>query len=451
MAEACGEGGEARGNLWRHTARERVSAPALDCDAVCDIVIVGGGFTGCSAALHAAEAGLSVRLLEAHEIAYGGSGRNVGLVNAGLWLPPDDVRRKLGSAAGDKLNQTLAAAPDHVFSLIERHGIDCEGRRAGTLHCAHAPSGLRDLRNRQRQLAEMGAPVTLLSADETAARTGSSRFCGALHDARAGTIQPRAYCVGLALAAQRADAVLHEASPVASISRQGSTWIVRTAKGRVSSRGIVVATNAYHREISGCHVPKTVPVSYFQMATRPLSANLRRTVLPGGEGCWDTATVMSSFRTDAEGRLIIGGIGGLHRPGGGIHKAWARRKLAQLFPHLSDEPFEHAWFGRISMSADHLPKILRLGPNGYAVFGYSGRGIAPGTAFGRAMALAFAHGDEEVLPLRPVDTYSERLTKARALYYELGASAWHLASSRDVQREGKNVRRNTGKAGSCPF
>lgn len=417
-------------NLWTETCPEQINAEPLASVVRADLVIIGGGFTGCSAALHAAEANLSVRLLEAQEIAYGGSGRNVGLVNAGLWLPPENIKHKLGEAAGKKLNRTLAAAPDLVFSLIQHYGIDCEATRTGTLHCAHAPSALRDLRERYRQLTDMGAPVTLLSADKAADRTGSSRFFGALHDARAGTIQPRAYCLGLARFAQAAGAVLHEESPANAISRDGDAWIVTTPGGQVTAHALLLATNAYHTSIQGLDAPKTLTVSYFQMATQPLSDNIKAAVLPSREGCWDTAKVMSSFRLDAAGRLIIGGMGALDHAGGTVHRSWARRKLVYLFPHLSDQALAHAWFGRISMTADHLPKILRLGPSGYAVFGYSGRGIGPGTVFGRAVTTSIIEANEDVLPVCPIDDYTEPFTTARRLYYELGASAYHLASNR---------------------
>ncbi len=412
-------------NLWRETARERVTAAPLGEDATADLVIIGGGFTGCSAALHAAERGLSVRLLEAETFAHGGSGRNVGLVNAGLWLPPEEIVAQLGEEAGAKLNQILAGAPDLVFSLIERHGIDCEAVRNGTLHCAHSPAGFRDLENRHRQLAAMGAPVTLLPAEAAKERTGAAHLHGALHDARAGTIQPLAYCMGLARAAQQAGAVLHERSPARAAAQAGGVWRVETETGSVSAKALLLATNAYHGWIDGLTAPKAVQVCYFQMATRPLTRNLRATILPGGEGCWDTAAVMSSFRMGAAGRLIVGGIGALDHAGSGVHLAWAKHKLGELFPHLSDQPLDHAWFGRIAMTADHLPKVVRLGANAYAIFGYSGRGIGPGTVFGRAAATVFAGGSEDGFPVVPRERHSEAFAPLKRRYYEFGATLVH--------------------------
>ncbi|MCB2143729.1 MAG: FAD-binding oxidoreductase, partial [Rhodobacteraceae bacterium] len=201
-------------NLWRMTCGPALNLAPLAGDTTADVAVIGGGFTGLSAALHLAEAGARVVVLEAETVGHGGSGRNVGLVNAGLWTPPDEVEAALGSEEGAALNRALAAGPDLVFDLIARHGIECEAVRNGTLHLAHNASGLRDLQSRHAQQARRGAPVRLLDAAETARRVGTDRFPGALWDGRAGTIQPLAYAMGLARAAIAAGAVLHEASPV---------------------------------------------------------------------------------------------------------------------------------------------------------------------------------------------------------------------------------------------
>lgn len=417
-------------NLWQETAKEQISTAPLEGEMRADLVIIGGGYTGCSAALHAAGQGVSVRLVEAETIGHGGSGRNVGLVNAGLWTPPEKVAATMGKTAGDKLNTLLAGAPDLVFALIEQHGIACEARRNGTLHCAHSHAGFRDLQDRCRQQKDWNAPVTLLNAKETEERTGSAAFYGSLHDARAGTIQPLAYCHGLARAASEAGAILHERSPAVSIEVDGDGWAVATPSGRIRAALLILATNAYHLDVGGLPAPQTTPVAFFQMATRPLSDNLRRSILPGGEGCWDTAQIMSSFRMDAAGRLIIGAVGSLDHAGDTFHRGWAARKLALLFPHLKGEPFEQAWFGRIAMTSDKLPKILRLGDNGYAIFGYSGRGIGPGTLFGKAAAAACLENNPDLMPVPVIDMHHETLPAMRARYYETGAILAHMLAAR---------------------
>ncbi|EWH00495.1 hypothetical protein Q427_19160 [Halomonas sp. BC04] len=138
---------------------------ALQGDHAADVVVIGGGITGLSTALHLAEAGIDVTLLESGDIPSGGSGRSVGLVNAGLWIPPDDIRTVLGEALGERANAILGGAPAEVFSLIERHGIDCQATRTGSLHLAHNGGGEQELARRAEQFQRRGAPVELLEAD----------------------------------------------------------------------------------------------------------------------------------------------------------------------------------------------------------------------------------------------------------------------------------------------
>ena len=388
--------------------------------------MIGGGYTGLAAARAAAGQGAEVVLLEAGRVGHGGSGRNVGLVNAGLWLPPDTVAARLGAEAGEALNATLAAAPARVFDLIERHAIACEPRRAGTLHLAHAPAGLADLRNRAAQAQARGAPVTILDAAETARRTGSVRFHGALFDPRAGTIQPLAYARGLARAAAEAGARIFEQSAVIAAEHHAGHWVLRTGAGKLRARHLLVATNAYHRPLDGPAPPEVPVVQFFQIATEPLGHNIAGDILPGGEGAWDTGLIMTALRRDAAGRMILGGMGA----GGRIHEGWARRKLARLFPRLAAAPIAQAWSGRIAMTGDHLPRILRLGPRALAVYGYSGRGIAPGTVFGAAAAEALLADDARGLPVPPTDSHSEAFAALRTLGFEMAARTVHLMAAR---------------------
>ncbi|WP_108859178.1 FAD-binding oxidoreductase [Ruegeria sp. Alg231-54] len=416
-------------SLWLNTCRELVEPSVSTGDITVDLAVIGGGYTGCSAALTAAKAGASVCLLEAHDIGHGGSGRNVGLANAGLWLPPAEIRAHLGDIVGDRLVDLLAAAPSEVFSLIDQHGIDCEPVRNGTLHCAHSAAGLRDLQVRHAQLSAAGAPVELLSAELTAQRTGSAAFGGALFDPRAGTIQPLAYVRGLARAGVEAGALVSTQDPVLSMQQMDGIWVMKTARRTVRAKWVIQATNAYHRDLTAS-APAYVPVYYFQYATAPLSDNLRASVLPGDEGCWDTDLIMTSFRMDQEGRFVIGAMGDLDQAGGGIHKSWIKRKLAQLYPQLADQPLVEGWHGRIAMTSDHIPKITQIGPNALSVHGFSGRGIGPGTVFGRLVAQSLLQDDPSLLPVPAVPEYQEKWIGLRRAYFETGAALTHFVKAR---------------------
>ena len=273
----------AQTGLWDASLVEEARTVPLAADLSVDLVIVGGGFTGCAAALEAAGLGASVALLEAHSIGHGGSGRNAGLVNAGLWLPPETIIDQMGEAAGRRLIEALADAPDRVFDLIDREEIACEATRTGTLHLAHAPGGMDDLKLRHRQGNAFGASLQLLDAAEARRRTGSDAFHGALWNPRAGTIQPLGYCHGLARAAINGGAQVFSDTPVEAIERRNDTWSVRANGHTVTAGALLVATNAYAEAGAKPPAPQYVPVHYSQFATEPLPANRARHH-PAGQG-----------------------------------------------------------------------------------------------------------------------------------------------------------------------
>lgn len=416
--------------LWAASAPPPpVTTPLTEAETA-DVVIVGAGFTGLSAALHLAERKASVVVLEAHLIGTGGSGRNVGLVNAGLWLAPDEVCAALPAPFGERLLEQLGQAPDLVFDLIARHDIRCEPVRNGTLHCAVGAAGLKDLQTRAEQWGRRGAPVKLLDADQTRDRIGGGHYTGALLTQRAGTIQPLAYARGLAAAAIRAGVRLHSETPVLSRAAVGRSWRLTTPQGAVTAPVVLVATNAYSLGPFAHLQEELVRLPYFNLATAPLPPALLRTILPGGEGCWDTKSILSSFRLDAAGRLIFGSVGALRGPGRAIHQAWGRRALARIFPGLGDIRFEHAWYGQIGMTPDAVPRLHAPDDGVFAVGGYNGRGIAPGTSFGRDLA-RLAVGEIGVGDLSlPVSTIGKaRFRLAREAYYETGAGLAHLVAA----------------------
>jgi glycine/D-amino acid oxidase-like deaminating enzyme len=414
-------------SLWKASALEQLNLDPLNESIKVDVAIVGAGYSGLSCALHLAEAGLNVAVLEANTIAYGGSGRNVGLVNAGLWMPPDDVELALGVEAADTLYQALAQAPDLVYSLIDKHQIKCEATRNGTLHAAVGAMGLRQLESRYSQLENRAAPVKLLGLEETCSRIGSSFFSGALFDPRAGTIQPLSYALGLAKAAMAQSVQIYENTQVTQIKSGKDHWQLKCATGaRVIADKVVMATNAYPEQISPELKQSFVPIQYSQFASQPLPDDLLQQILPQKEGLWDTCTVMSSLRLDQAGRLIFGGMGGV-----GLNTRllqWADKRINQLFDHLPKLDWQYAWSGQIAFSHDHLPHCHQLDEGVYGLVGYSGRGIGPATVMGKELA-AYLLSPAHKMPLAISKLNPVPMREMKRTFYEVGAHIYHYGQT----------------------
>jgi L-pipecolate oxidase len=417
--------------LWEDTAPPELTTSAIREKVTVDVVVIGAGYTGLSTALHLALAGASVAVLESFDVGYGGSGRNVGLVNAGMWVTPDEVATTLGATYGERLLRVLGDAPELVFELIDRYGIQCEPERTGTLHCAVGAGGLADLERRAAQWQARGAPVQLLNAAQTAAKLGTAVYAGSLWDRRAGTIQPLGYARGLARAALEKGARLYTSSPVRSAVHDQGVWTVRTDRGMARSRWIVVATDAYTtgpwRQIND----EQVHLPYFNVSTAPLDDRTLATILPERQGAWDTQRVLTSFRLDRAGRLIFGSVGALNGAGKYVHTAWAKRALQRIFPQLGAATWERAWYGSIGMTANRLPRFHQLAPNVISFSGYNGRGIAPGTVFGRLLA-GYIAGTVSAsdLPLPVTDVCMPALRSLKQSLYSMGSQIVHLAQAR---------------------
>ena len=326
---------------------------------------------------------------------------------------------------GNPLPGLLAQAPAAVWALIDKHAIACEARPVGTLHCAPDAKGLAALAERARQWQARQVAGRMLDAGETRARVGSGRYRGALFDPRAGTVQPLAYARGLARAALAAGAAIHAPSPVTDARRAGDDWVLSVPGGTVRAPRVIWAGNAYGQGPAAN--PALAVLPYFNCATDPLPEALRETILPGGEGAWDTAQVLTSFRLDAAGRFIIGSVGWLGAADAAVHEAWARRQMVRLFPQLAGQRFAHRWFGRIGTTPDALPRLVMAGEGAYGITGFNGRGIAPGTVLGRELALA-ALGQGSGVPLEPARP--DPLRAFRGLGIRLGAAALHLVDQR---------------------
>ena len=416
-------------SIWNTTAVETEPSQNSAVEGQVDVAIVGGGFTGLSTALHCAEKGLSCHVLEASQIGFGGSGRNVGLVNAAAWLPPQDVRKILGEDDGDRFISHFSRAPDYVFSLIEKYQIQCNATQTGTFHAADGPVGFADLVSRKAEWDRLGEPVDLLSRDEAESYIGSSAFYGALLDRRAGTINPMGYCRGLARVAIAAGALISIGARAKKLQQETGLWRVITNKGTLMARHVVLGTNAYTDDLWPGLKYSFTKINYFQLATTPLGDRIKH-ILPQQQGLWDTGKIMFSLRRDDSERLIIGSMGNVmgNRSGGVSHR-WAQKKLAHLFPELGRVGFDEAWQGQIAMTPDHLPHIHKLADNLYSPIGYNGRGITTGTVFGQAFANLFTGDCEEKLPVPLLTMRRVGSAPVMSCFYKLAFAANQIIKS----------------------
>ena len=390
-------------SLWDASAVEHDYTASLDADETVDVAIVGGGFTGLSTALHCSEKGLSAHVLEAEQIGFGGSGRNCGLVNAALWLPPQQVREQLGPEYGPRFIKKFGGGPEYVFSLIEKHQIQCEVTRTGTIHAAHGPSGFKELQERHKEWQRLGEPVDLVSREDVSDMIGSDHFHGGLVDHRCGTINPMGYCRGLARAALGAGASISTGVRAKKLRRDGNHWVVETNQGSLKAKYVVLGTNAYTDELWPGLKNTFTMIHYFQLATKPLGPEADY-ILPGKQGLWDTGQIMFNIRRDASNRLLVGSMGKVvGSKDKGLSNRWAAKQIAKIFPDLGPVEFEEAWHGQIAMTPDHLPRIHELDTNLFTPIGYNGRGITTGTMFGETMSGLLTGMNYEDLPMPITD------------------------------------------------
>ena len=340
-----------RAALWYATAPPAPVTVPLAGSKHADVLVVGAGVTGLAAAIELRKHGVSCTVLEAGEIGGGAIGRSSGFVNAGMWIPPKKICNVLGEERGSHLLKSLGEAPGLVFSTINEHQISCEMVQKGTLQAAVGLEGLKEIEGRYKSWLAIGADVALLDARQTADRTGTSYFSGALLDNRTGTIQPLAYALGLATTALRAGAAIHTSSPVLFYRDSAKRWAATTPHGEVTAEHVLLTTDTYALHDNHDVATEFVNLQYFSIATEPLNHAELKTVLASKQGVTDTNRVPGSYRLDAGGRLIIGSVGSLDGLGGNLHVAWARRTIRNLFPTLQHKKLQYQWFGKIGSLA----------------------------------------------------------------------------------------------------
>jgi glycine/D-amino acid oxidase-like deaminating enzyme len=416
-------------SLWSITAPPGPACSPLAGPQRAQAAIIGAGYTGLSAALYLAQAGHDVVVLESLDIGECASGLNGGQVIPGVKYDPDALESMFGVEAGARLVATAAAGPDLVFSLIERHGITCDATRTGWIQPAASEAALAQLALRTGQWRRRGAAVRLLSRQEVLRLTGSARYCGGLLDLRGGTVQPLAYVRGLARALLRTSARVYTHSPAIRLRHAAGGWCIETPQGSVSAPLVIVATNAYTGALTDSLRRTVVTVPSFQVATAPIPAALRSTILPDRQAASDTRHLLRYFRVDAGGRLVLGSRGTFSPAPALRDVQFHYRSVHEIYPQLQGIAFEYHWGGMVAITRDHLPHLHELAPGLLAGLGYNGRGVAMATMMGtllarRALGASVAELGFPVTPVTPLPLHVFSRPVARAtIQYLRGVDA----------------------------
>jgi gamma-glutamylputrescine oxidase len=374
------------GRSWyEDTAGPRPQYPALDGDRTCDVVIVGGDFTGLSAATHLAKSGTDVVLIEAHRFGDGASGRNGGQFGTGQRAWAEEMEAEFGFSRAKALFDLAEEAKAHLLEFAASNEIDID-YMPGQMSVAHKQRYVDAYKaHAEIMAARFGYPhISFMDAKETAARLGSTHYFGGVRDTGTGHIHPMKLVIGTARAAAGAGAHLFENTASTGIASVGGKVRVTTPTGTVTAQKCLVAVNAYGGALEPVSAAHIMPIGSFIGATVPLDAF--PDVLPGNEAVDDSRFVVRYFRKSKDGRLLFGGreIYGVNDPKD-IH-IHIRRQIAELYPALKDIEITHGWGGYVGITMPRKPFVREVMPNVISAGGYSGHGVMLSNFFGKLYA-----------------------------------------------------------------
>jgi gamma-glutamylputrescine oxidase len=374
-------------SYYQSSANRRLSFPALRGDLAVDVAVVGGGFTGLSAALELAEAGYSVAVLEASHIGSGASGRNGGQICTGFSSGQAKLVRQLGVVDARRCFAIAEESKKLIEKRIEKYGIET-GLQWGYLHCAAKPNQNEELKAWAEELAGLGCDgCSLLDKAELEEKLGTRLYHGAMREGRAGHFHTLNYCLGLADAAAKAGALLFEQSAVVEVNT-GPAPFVRTAHGKVSAKFLVLGGNAYLGKTVKPLYGRIMPVTSFIVTTEPLGENRARGLIRDNEAVADNNFILDYFRLTEDNRLLFGGGANYSTLEPSDVGAFMKQRMLKVFPQLSDVGISHAWGGYIAITSNRIPDCGWLSPTCVYAHGYSGQGVALAGMYGKLMAEA---------------------------------------------------------------
>ena len=381
-------------SYYAATANRDLDFPPLHGSLRTDVCVIGGGYTGLSAAVHLRERGYEVVLLEAERIGWGASGRNGGQVGTGQRRPQSELEQRLGAGHARLLWELGLEAVDLVKELIERHGIDCDAA-PGILHLGWKA---RDEEEGRRELDHLATTygyerMRFVPREEARELCGSEVFRAGLLDEGSLHLHPLNYALGLAAAASQAGARLYEGSRV--LSYAGNDRVrVKTAQGEIDCAHLVLACNGYLGGLEPRIAGKIMPINNFILATEPLDEATARTINPRNLGMQDSRFVINYWRLSRDRRLLFGGGENYsHRFPADI-RAFVRRHMLEIYPQLANTRIDFGWGGALAITMKRMPAFGRLPRNIFYALGYSGHGIPTATLAGKLLAEAVSGSAE---------------------------------------------------------
>jgi glycine/D-amino acid oxidase-like deaminating enzyme len=360
-----------------------------------DVAIIGGGYTGLSAARTLAKNGVRTAVLEANTIGWGASSRNGGMVLTGLKAGMKTVLKKYGHEIARQLFQSSLNAINTVEQIVKEENIDCGFARYGHLLVTNKPKHFDALQNEiEFMQKEFNHKVSLISRDEQHAEVGSAIYHGALLDEHSGGLNPAQYVAGLAGAAEKAGATLHAQARVHRIEHSGVRFVLETERGPLSAESVLVATSGYTGNVTKNLQKKVIPIGSFIIATEKLSDDLVKELIPKGRMIFDYKHYLNYFRL-WDNRMIFGGRAAFFPETSNTIQRSAeilRREMIQVYPQLKDARIEYVWGGTLDFAFDMMTHVGEL--NGmYYSLGYAGHGVAMATYLGKTVAEAMLNGN----------------------------------------------------------
>jgi gamma-glutamylputrescine oxidase len=357
-------------------------------DVVTDVCVIGGGYTGLSAALHLAEAGARVAVVEAETIGFAASGRNGGQIHTGWRIDQRSLERKLGEAHARDLWNLCEESKALLRERVANYHIDCE-LKDGLIHGAHNARAAAILADDAEylRLHYNYTQTRMMNADETAAQTGTPIYKGGSFDAGGGHLHPLKYARGLADAAEVSGATIYEHSPARAVSSARGKVRVQCESGIVLADYALLACDAFTGALAPSLSKYIGHLESYIVATAPLPQALYRAIIPSDAAVADTRHVLDYYRKSADGRLLFGGRETYFFPPPDV-ATLVRPRMLQVFPALADTPIEYGWHGTVGITATRMPHLGRISDRIFFAYGYSGQGVALAGLGGKLMAEA---------------------------------------------------------------